>query len=409
MLTQSETRPDAPISERNHDTPIALLHLSFLFAGAGVLLLGPLLPVYAQAWHLRDAQSGMLIAAQFLGLFAGSVTLGANLRRAVLTGYGCAAGGFVALAATLRFAAGQGAGFPLGLAALFFAGVGLGQVTTSVDLIAAQSHPDGRRRSASLSLLNFTWSAGAMLSPLVAGFALKRGGALPLLLVFPVIALALAVSVGRYGTSTRGNSTTGTEPAPAAGLNTSVLAYYMAFFFLYGGMEATVSGWLSTYTLRYTSLGLEGAAFGVTVLWASFTVGRAAAAVILRHVPERALRTAGIAVAGAAAVILRGTHTGLGVDVCACVIGLGLGPSFPITLSLMMAHRARPRQAGIAMSNVGLGSAAFGYLTGLVSSRSGSLQLAMFVPVALAVGLLVITAFQGGASADSIEESIPRG
>jgi fucose permease len=387
------------MSERDHDTPIALLHLSFLFTGAGVLLLGPLLPVYAQTWHLRDAQSGLLIAAQFLGLFAGSVTLGMNLRGYVLLGYGCATGGFLALAATLHFDAGRGAGFPIGLAALFLGGFGLGQVTTGVQLIAARRLQVQQRRSASLSLLNFTWSAGAVLSPLVAGLALRHGGALPLLLAFPVLALVLAVAIALDGSSTQRGCAEPAKTEPGVGLGLLGLTYYIGFFFLYGGMEATVSGWLSTYTLRYTSLGLTSAAFGVTLLWASFTVSRAVAAAILRHVPERALRTYGIALAGAAAVFLRGTRTGVGVDVCACLIGLGLGPLFPITLSLMMAYRASPRQAGIAMANVGLGSAAFAYLTGLLSSRSGSLQLAMFLPAGLALGLLAMTRFQQAGTA----------
>jgi fucose permease len=170
------------------------------------------------------------------------------------------------------------------------------------------------------------------------------------------------------------------------------LVYFFLVFFLYGGLEATVGSWLSTYTLRYTSLGLAASAYCATALWASFTAARALAAGVLRYVPENTVRVSGILLSTLATVALRGMHTGLGISVCAALLGLGMGPFFPVTFSLLISRAPRPRQAGAATANIGLGSAFFPFLTGVVSARLGSLHSAMVTPIAIALCLLALCA-----------------
>ena len=371
---------------RSSYLPLPLMHLSFLFTGAGTILLGPTLPVFAQHWHLRDAQSGLIIAASFLGLCSGAISVSRNLRLTLLRGYLIAAAAFLMLALTSN----RPGGYPAGIFAVYLLGLGLGQVTTSVNLIAAVRYQAPWRRSSALSLLNFTWSVGAVLSPLVAGFSLAHASLFALLIGFSIFATLLLTVMSLLTPAIARSS----EPTPAAlhKLALLPLAYFFAIFFLYGGLEAALGGWLSTYTLRYTSLGIAAAAYSTTALWAAFAVGRALAAVLLRSIPERPLRTAGVLLATLATVALRGAHTGLGVGICAACIGLGIGPFFPVTFSQLVAQAPSPRQAGAATANVGLGSAVFAYLTGVISTRMGSLHSAMITPVLIAVGILVLCA-----------------
>ncbi len=65
----------------------------------------------------------------------------------------------------------------------------------------------------------------------------------------------------------------------------------------------------------------------------------------------------------------------------------------------MMAERPTARQAGIVVAVSGLGAAALPWLMGEVSTRTGSLQVALALPLAAALGLLgmAIAARTGGA------------
>jgi MFS transporter, FHS family, glucose/mannose:H+ symporter len=365
------------------------MHLCFLVCGAGTLLLGPTLPVFAQHWHLRDSQSGLLITAQFFGLFSGSIALLRNLRHSLLCGILVAAAGFALLPLTLSV----NGGYWLGAVAFYFLGLGLGQATATVNILSALRYQKPQQRSSALSLLNFTWSAGAVLSPLIAGFFLAHAGVRALFLAFAAAALALlavaAAALPPMAKSSSSPSAVNSPPMPWP-----PLAYFFAVLFLYGGFEATLGGWLSTYTLRYTSLGLAASAYCTTALWASFAAGRALAAGILRYVPENAVRISGILLATLATVALRTMHTGLGIGVCAALIGLGIAPFFPVTFSLLISRAPRPRQAGAATSNIGLGSAFFPFLTGVLSTGLGSLHSAMVTPIAIALCLLALCAFQ---------------
>jgi FHS family glucose/mannose:H+ symporter-like MFS transporter len=74
--------------------------------------------------------------------------------------------------------------------------------------------------------------------------------------------------------------------------------------------------------------------------------------------------------------------------VFAVLLGLSLAPFFPATWSLLMGERPRARQAGIVLAVSGLGAAALPWMMGVVSTHTGSLQVALALPFAAALGLL---------------------
>jgi FHS family glucose/mannose:H+ symporter-like MFS transporter len=361
------------------------MHLSFLLSGAGTLLLAATLPVYAERWHLLDSQSGILLAAQFCGLSVGSIAIWRHLRRTLLSGYALAATGF----ALLLVASTQNAGFAIAVPTFFLLGLGLGQITVSINLLAALRYADPAHRSSALSALNFTWSAGAVLSPLLAGFYLSHLSLEALLLTFVAFAIILLAALALLVRPIQQRPASA-EATLQSGIALNGLLYFCVAFLLYGGLEATLGGWLSTYSLRYTGLSLAAAAYCTTAMWAAFAAGRALAAIILRRVSEQAVRFGGILLTGSAATALRHAHTGRGIAICAALIGLGIAAFFPITFSRLIARGPTPRQAGVCTAMIGLGSAIFPYLTGLASSHLSSLRSALIAPILIAAALLLL-------------------
>ncbi len=70
-----ESMPPATESPRSVAPSLAWMHWSLLLAGLGTALLGPILPWLAHQWRMQDSQSGILMAAKFVGAFAGGITV----------------------------------------------------------------------------------------------------------------------------------------------------------------------------------------------------------------------------------------------------------------------------------------------------------------------------------------------
>jgi fucose permease len=84
-------------------------------------------------------------------------------------------------------------------------------------------------------------------------------------------------------------------------------------------------------------------------------------------------------------------HSATGIAVFAVLLGFSLAPFFPSTFALLMAEKPVARQAGIVLAVSGLGAAALPWLMGVVSTRTGSLQVALALPLAAAILLLVMS------------------
>ena len=114
---------------------LGLMHYGLMLAGLGTALLGPILPLLAREWDLRDSDSGLLMMAKFCGAFLGGVSVSSHLRRSLLVGLAAGACGFGGFA--------MAPGMALGCVGLFVGGFGLGQIITATNILA------GRRFTAS--------------------------------------------------------------------------------------------------------------------------------------------------------------------------------------------------------------------------------------------------------------------
>lgn len=358
---------------------LPLMHAVFVLAGLGTMLLGPILPLLAARWHLKDSQLGLLLMAQFIGATLGGFTVSSRLSRDLSHGLIAAGLGFTVFAIAPAFL--------LALPGLLAGGFGIGRIIATVNIIAGSRYT--AHRGSALSQLNFTWSFGALLSPLLAAWLV----AVPLnlrLIGFAILFLCCAAWLFRQPDEAEDLSST---PATEAALAPRLFLYFAALLFLYGGLETCLSGWLTTYALRYGQTSLVLSEYTMVLLLCGLTAGRALASWLLLRMREATLQRIALACSAALAAALATAHRASVIATLAVLLGIALAPIFPATFALLMAHRPPARTAGIVLAASGIGAAALPSLIGVLSTRTGSLQTALAVPVAAAIAMLLLSVF----------------
>ena len=129
-------------------------YVSFVPIGIATVLLGPMLPTLSARWSLNYSQAGALFTAQYL-----ASTLAVALSGVLVSRWGFR---FAIKAGLLLMSAGVGlllAGPKMmGILCIAASGGGMGLAVPAANLLVAEVNPG--RRSATLNLLNFCWSAG---------------------------------------------------------------------------------------------------------------------------------------------------------------------------------------------------------------------------------------------------------
>ena len=363
---------------------VALMHFAFVLTGLGTAMLGPLLPLLTRQWQLLDSQSGLLLLAQFCGSFLGGATMSWRLKRGLLLGMSASTLGLFVFAISPRLA--------VACPALFVTGFGLGHSITAVNILAGQRVSE--KRASTLSLLNFFWSFGAMLAPLLSGWLTPHFSLRHLLLgltsLFGVCGCGLAFEM-RTGFFDIPQDKSVPNQRKGSGLILTTFLFFMGMLFLYGGLETCLSGWLTTYALRYGDRTLAIGQYTTLLLWMSLTFGRVASAALLRKVSETLVWRTALFATLALTGLLAIAHTASSIALTTVLLGLSLSPWFPVTFSLLMGERPRARQAGIVIAVSGLGAASLPWIMGVLSTRSGSLQKALVVPLFAAAALLAMS------------------
>ncbi len=391
--------PDSMYGSAKSASPLLrpMLHLGFALTGVGTVLLGSILPRLSQQWHLRDKDTGLLLLIQFAGSASGSLFVRRNLFRTLSLGYalfGAGAIGVFLLQQRPLFVLGPG---------FAILGLGLGLAMTSTNLLVGQDQ--AKRRGAALAILNFSWSAGAVACPLLAARFLRHAEAsaafgLLGLLVLPCVLLPLlAGGWGRSAPAPRQPMLSGTREMPT-------IATFAALAFLYVGVESTLGNWMSTYATRTTDWHFIGGSLVVSSFWAAFLMGRAATPAVLVWVPERLLyRMAALATLGGVGLLLA-AHSPRVILAGALLSGLSLAPLFPLTLSLFLASIGSTQNAGWVFLSAGMGGAVLSWLTGSVSSNTGSLRVGLLVPAFAALLMMaMITRLQNRKTEGSLMET----
>jgi fucose permease len=356
-----------------------LLHLGFAATGVGVVLLGSILPRLAVQWHLRDQDAGLLLLVQFAASASGALLVRRNLRKTMALGYGLFAAGGLAIFLLQRNS----------LPAFLVFGLGMGMAMTSTNVLVGRRATT--RRGAALAILNFAWSLGAVACPLLAAQLVRHMQASSLfgLLGLAVIPFAFLPAFARAFpvVNDAGSIAPGRQEA-------KTIAYFAGLAFLYVGVESSVGNWMSTYATRNAAISFAGSSLAISLFWAALLVGRAMTPAVLRILSEQRLyRMAIMAAIGGICVLLE-AHQQAIVLAGSVITGLMLGPVFPLNISLFLAEIGESGNVGWVFAVAGMGGAFCSWLTGIVSSSTGSLRIGLTVPGAAATIMAAMASFR---------------
>ena len=374
------SRPQAP--------SLPLLAYGFLLTGLGTALLGPILPLLAARHHLSDASVGLLPLAQFLGATVGGMTV---FRRPQ---YSFGIGAFAAAGGLSLFAVAPA--LPMLIAVLFAGAWGIGQMIASSNVIAGSRY--SKNRASALTLLNALFSAGALLSPLLASwltpYMLLRSILLAFAALFAIAALLFAYERSRSPITVAESTSADASATSSVGL--PLFLFFALLLALYGAYESSFNVWLTTYMLRYGGRSLSESQAVTSAFWIALACARPLSSAVLLRLKDTTLQRLALVALVLSTLALLLAHTAVEITAVAVILGLSLGPVFPVTFALILGHKPSPRQAGVILAASGLGAALLPWLMGVVSRQAGSLRTAFMLPLAVALSLLLFSFRLGG-------------
>lgn len=363
FLSKIRIMNSLPISRRGM---LWALHPAMALTGVADAITGPMLPALARTFHLSDSQSGFLVFCVFAGMASGALLCRGNYARALTSGL------FAMMIASALF---PWISRPILFPSAFIFGVCVGVPMTAVSLFAGRNYTE--HRAATLTMLNFSWSAGALLAPLLAARLLAVASWQGVYLVLGSAAALLAVA---SSVAIRDTAETERISAETTGLrNLRLVALFAAFFFLEVGMESTFGAWLTTYVLRTAAVDIAQAAAATAIFWTGFLASRGLSPLLLLRVgPGIVLRTALITALGGSALLLA-THSSLLIYIAILLLGVALAPIFPVALAAFFDRARHTSDSRFILAFSGFGGSLFPWFVGIISARSGSLRASLLV------------------------------
>lgn len=358
------------------------------------VLPGPLLPVMAARWGLRDVQSGAFFAAVFIASTVASIFSPHWLRKNLPLGYALMTLGVVLL--TVAGATAQAArGHALALVAFAFVGLGIGLSVTATNLtVGIMADTSGRagpaERARRIAQVNLWWGIGAVACPWLIAAAERSGTLRVLLLTLAGCTVAMFAALLPLAREPEPGREAGAR-APL-GSEAGVLVFFAVLLFLYVGVETVVGGWITTYTHRFSGMTLARASLMVSLYWMALLAGRWVGSIVLQRVAERTVLVPSLGLSLLAVATLVAPRSTPVVLAAVAVCGAGFGPVFPIGVSRLLARVQDHRNTGWVFAVTASGGAALPWLTGLVSTRTGSLRAGFAVPVVALAAILLLAA-----------------
>ena len=350
---------------------LAVLHPAFALTGICHSIGGPLLPSIAAVFSLNDSRAGFLLFAYYAGTSVGALLCGRRHVRNLTFGFLAMTGACVAVAIVNRTFL-----YP----SFLLLGISVGVPMTAVTMHAGRTF--GARSAAPLTLLNFSWSAGALIAPLLAARVLLGHTFRAAYVVLAGAAFLAAVACGLQL-----EESPEALPSPAGGvrlINLRFIALFAFLTFLEVGIENTTGSWLATYILRTSGAGAAWAAGSLSLYWFGFLASRGISSLLLlRADPGRVLRVAMLTAVAAAVAMLAIPGTA-GHVFAMMILGAALAPIFPLLMARFFAHARQSSDSRWVLSVCGFGGSVVPWVTGWVSAQSGSLRLGLItVPAAL--------------------------
>jgi MFS transporter, FHS family, glucose/mannose:H+ symporter len=362
-----------------HSRASLRLIVGFVVTGMVTTMLGPVLPWLSERWVLSDPAAGALFTLQFAcgltgGTISGLLVNRVGDTRTLAAGYALMSVGTFTLSI---------AGYLPGVIGICAAGLGMGFVIPTTNLLVAKLQPD--RAAAALSAVNLAWGAGAAVWPIVVATAARAAGsswAFAGLAVLNVAMAAVMLGVPALASSA-------SERRVDSRRDPIVLvAVFGASLFLYTGIETAFGGWLPEHARRSIANAPPIQwTLAATAFWSGITGGRALFSFRLPVRLESGAAIAGLLLVSCSLLLLLRANSVMAVTASAALGGLGLAPVFPVTVAAM-SRRVRGTIAGPLIALGSLGGATVPWIVGAVSGRTGSLTSGLATLLAITAILI---------------------
>jgi fucose permease len=355
-----------------------VLHPVFALTGIVQAIGGPLLPSIALRFHLRDHQSGLLFLCYFAGTTLGAIFCRGNYTRSLALSFllmsACCLGITIATRPLLPFA-------------FFLLGISNGIPMSAVNLFVGRSFP--LRCAPMLTFLNFSWSAGALMAPLLAARVLlhhdERAAYLLLSGLAAVASLACALLLQDAPEAPR---------SPQASTRTAHLRLILVFAFatfLQVGVENTAVTWLASFILRSTGAGAAQAAAASSLYFLGFLASRGLSSLLLLRADSTRVFRIAVLTALAAALLLFVLPSTASRSGAMLLLGAALAPIYPLVIASFFARARHSSDTRWILATAGFGGSILPWLAGWISSHTGSLRMGLLtIPAALAVMTLLL-------------------
>ena len=366
-----------------------VLHIVFFLSGIATVLIGQVLPVLIRRFSLSDLEAGYLFPAQILvGAVTGNFLSGYIGRRAGYiwpTVIGC-------LLMTIGLLLMNSANYWICVAGFIANGLGTGLTLPAINLLVLDMAEGST--AAALSILNFCWGAGAIVSkPFVDGLGSAESIFLPtLVLAVCIAASGLALFLIARDRIARPTPVT-TAQEPDTPIWQTGLAWSIAVFnFVHVGFESGIGGWLTTYSDRLDPASASRLISPTLLYFGFFVLGRGVLPVMFRFVSENAVFLVNLVLMLCGLVVSLTANGTVQLCIGAAMAGLGTSVIFPMNVARfgrIFGPNASRRAMPFFLAGT-LGSAILSWLIGFLSDRVGSLRLGMMTLIASVVVLLVL-------------------
>ena len=352
-------------------------YISFIPIGVATVLLGPMLPTLSARWSLNYAQAGALFNAQYFASTCAVAVSGVLVAR---WGYRFAINfGLLLMAMGVAFLL-SGPKI-IGVLCIGAYGAGLGLAVPAANLLVAAANPE--RRSSTLNLLNFFWSAGAVACPFLVAAAEKSHHILGFLAAVAVFAVVVAIGIAAM----RGKLVEPTATHEELSVSRMIRKRSRPFvilgilFLVYVGVENAFGQWMASYVKSLGTLTLTVALATPSLFYSSLMIGRWVAPALLRIVDDVRLVQGGLLLACAGMAGLTFSRGLPAIAVSAMAAGFGLSSVYPITISLLSREFASAKIGSFMFVLSNIGGGLLPWTVGVASDRFGTLKAGLYVPL----------------------------
>lgn len=358
----------------------------FLITGAIVVMTSSILTYLMQHYSLNYDQGGLLLSLAAIGsvlsnFLSGALAIRIGRKSALLLAAVCYVIGYGGMSLLPPL--------PILYLLIFITGLGWGAFNNLVNFLLTLAV---RGDSSKIVLVHTSYSAGALLAPLLVGLfvgfgltwqipvAIIAGFSLLLILIIwimPIPEVVLAV-----GHKTK---------ISLAFLRKGRFYLYVLLFFTYVGAEAGFYGWIVTYLTTLRSFSDPDAQLLLSLLWVSILVGRVAVVIFGRLLPNSLflLIEGGGVLIGALLLIL--AKQPMLLTVAVVFTGLSLSSFYGMIIANASDLLTESTLAsGIMLSFGGVGATVIPLMIGVLAKQSGLMTGLIFL-AAMSGFLLLLT------------------